>query len=318
MSGWRVYWVPASRVVEATRVSALGRWEDLEEREKRAGIWPGTPILLAPNCQVDGRLSQFLARSSFSRLERETKRNYTTDYCVFFDFLWGRGKNWDEATSSDLWDFEDWRTRSIRNPERVGGARWNRGLAALGRLYSWAVKQQYVSVSPIETREAIGRHGQVVEVPAARAKDARSSNVRWLTPRTFRRWVDVGLRGYFADGVPDATWAGRLADRNSAFANLLFSSGVRLTEGASLLTLEIPRLSMNERRYYAGRLAPVVTKSKRARTFYVANSVVGEVETYSESTRAANIRRAQRRGIYECLPHLRLVTSVSGHRAKSS
>ncbi|WP_226966648.1 site-specific integrase [Streptomyces phaeolivaceus] len=297
-------------------MSALGGWEDLEERETRAGIRPGTPILLSPNCQVDGRLSQFLARSSFSRLEPESKRNYTTDYCVFFDFLWVRGKNWDEATSSDLWDFEDWRTRSIRNPEKVGGARWNRGLAALGRLYSWAVKQQYVSVSPIETREAIGRHGQIVEVPAARAKDARSSNVRWLTPRTFRRWVDVGLRGFSADGVPDAAWAGRLADRNSAFANLLFSSGVRLTEGASLLTLEIPNLTMDERRYYASRLAPVVTKSKRARTFYVASPVVGEIETYCESTRAASIRRAQRQGRYERLPQLRLVTSVSGHRMK--
>ncbi|MFG3405591.1 site-specific integrase [Streptomyces sp. NPDC048142] len=207
-------------------MSALCGWEDLEEREIRAGIRPGTPILLSPNCQIDGRLSQFLARSSFSRLEPESKRSYTTDYCVFFDFLWVRGKNWDEATSSDLWDFEDWRTRSIRNPEKVGGARWNRGLAALGRLYSWAVKQRYVSMSPIEMREAIGRQGQVVEVPAARAKDARSSNVRWLTPRAFRRWVDVGLRGFSADRVPDAAWAGRLADRNSAFANLLFSSGV--------------------------------------------------------------------------------------------
>ncbi|MEU9044612.1 site-specific integrase [Kitasatospora sp. NPDC048343] len=249
---------------------ALGGWEDLEERESRAGIRPGTPILLSPSRQIDGRLSQFLARSSFARLEPETKRNYTTDYCVFFDFLWSREKSWDEATPGDLWDFEDWRVRSMRNPQRVGGARWNRGLAALGRLYSWAVKQGHVPSSPIETRQGIGRHGQVVRVPAARAKDSRASNVRWLTPRTFRRWVDVGLRGFPADGAPDTAPAGRLADRNSAFANLLFSSGVRLTEGASLLTLEIPRLALRERRYYASRLAPVVTKSKRARTESVA------------------------------------------------
>ncbi|MEV0476168.1 hypothetical protein [Streptomyces prunicolor] len=111
--------------------------------------------MLSPNCQIDGRLSHFLARSSFARLDPETKRNYTTYYCVFFDFLWSCGKNWDEATSGDLWDFEDWRTRFVKNPQKVGGARWNRGLAALGRLYSWAVKQRYVSVSPIEMREAI-------------------------------------------------------------------------------------------------------------------------------------------------------------------
>ncbi|MEV6497871.1 hypothetical protein [Streptomyces prunicolor] len=167
VSRWRVYWVPAQRVVEAIRVPALGDWEDLEEREARAGIRPGTPILLSPNCRIGGRLSHFLARSFFARLDPETKRSYATDYCVFVDFLWSRGKNWDEAISGDLWDFEGWRTRSVKNPQKVGGALWNRGLAALGRLYLWAVKQRYVSVSPIEMRETIGRHGQVVEAPAA-------------------------------------------------------------------------------------------------------------------------------------------------------
>ena len=183
--GWRIFWVPAGRSVESKRLPVLGGWDGLAEDEERAGVRPGTPILLSPDCQIDGRLARFLVRSSFARLEQETKRNYATDYCVFFDFLWHRDKNWDEADPDDLWDFEDWRTRSLSNPRRVGGARWNRGLAALGRLYSWAVKQGYVSASPIETREAIGRHGQAVEVPTARAKDARSSDVRWLTPRMF-------------------------------------------------------------------------------------------------------------------------------------
>ena len=78
---------------------------------------------------------RFMVRSSFARLEQETKRKYTTDYLVFFDFLWRRDKDWDRATADDLWDFEDWRTRSLRNPRRIGDARWNRSPAALGRLY---------------------------------------------------------------------------------------------------------------------------------------------------------------------------------------
>ncbi|MFJ3164215.1 hypothetical protein [Streptomyces kanasensis] len=56
-------------------------------------------------------------------LAPETKRNYTDDYCLFFDFLWGRGKTWREATADGLRDFEDWQTRSLRNPRRVGGSR---------------------------------------------------------------------------------------------------------------------------------------------------------------------------------------------------
>ncbi|MFL4946553.1 site-specific integrase [Streptomyces sp. MMS24-I31] len=166
-------------------------------------------------------LSRYLCRSSFARLAPETKRNYTDDYCLLFDFLWSRGKTWSDATADDLWAFEDWRTRSLRNPRRVGGARWNRGLAALIRLYEWAAQREHVMVNPVVMRAVLGRNGERVLVPAARAKNARSSEVRWLTPRAFRRWVEVGLLGYGADGVPYPGWSGRLADRNGAFADLL-------------------------------------------------------------------------------------------------
>lgn len=58
--------------------------------------------------------------------------------------------------------------------------------------------------------------------------------------------MDVGLRGFSADSVPAAVWGGRMKDRNSAFADLLFSSGLRLTEAASLLTLEVPQSEMRD------------------------------------------------------------------------
>lgn len=133
MTGWRVFWVPKARAVNAARVPVLTGLEDLAEREDRTGIHAGDPILLSPDFRIDELLSLFLCRSSFARLAAETKRNYTDDYVIFFDFLWARGKTWDEATADDLWDFEDWRTRSPRNPRKVGAARWNRGLAALTR-----------------------------------------------------------------------------------------------------------------------------------------------------------------------------------------
>ena len=104
-------------------------------------------------------LSRYLCRSSFARLAPETKRNYTDDYCLSCDFLWGRGKAWREATADDLWDFEDWRTRSLRNPRRVGGTRWNRGPAALERLCEWAVQREHVAVSPVLMRSIIGLSG---------------------------------------------------------------------------------------------------------------------------------------------------------------
>ncbi|MGW0615374.1 hypothetical protein [Streptomyces sp. NPDC002788] len=54
--------------------------------------------------------------------------------------------------------------------------------------------------NPVLMRTVTSRTGEIVLVPAARAKNARTGEVRWLTPRAFRRWVEVGLRGHGADG----------------------------------------------------------------------------------------------------------------------
>ncbi|WP_234351846.1 hypothetical protein [Streptomyces sp. NRRL S-4] len=168
----------------------------------------------------------------------------------------------------------------------------------------------HVAVNPVVTRSAAGRWGEVITVPAARSKNARASDVHWLTPRAFHRWVNVGLRGHGADGCPSIGWGGRLEDRNASFADLLFSSG------ASLLTFEVPRVRLEGGRYYAGRLARAVTKSKRARTFYASAAVIGEVEGYVETSRARVVRRAQAKGRYDRLPGRRLVTQLTGQRRR--
>jgi hypothetical protein len=54
-----------------------------------------------------------------------------------------------------------------------------------------------------------------------------------------------------------------------------------------------------------------VTRSKKARTFYVAADAVGEIEAYVDSSRAWAVRQAQRKGHYERLPGLRVVTEVT-------
>jgi hypothetical protein len=105
-------------------------------------------------------------------------------------------------------------------------------------------------------KQMVGRNGEVLTVPVARAKDAHRSNVHWLTPRTWRRWIDIGLRGHTRDGVPERGWVGRLEDRNVAFVRLLTTSGLRRTEGGSLLTFEIPIRQLNGGRYHRGRSPP--------------------------------------------------------------
>ncbi|MFF7019913.1 tyrosine-type recombinase/integrase [Streptomyces klenkii] len=311
MTVWRAFWVPRRGTAAGVRTSLLPGWEDLPGLEERVGIKEGDPILLAPDYRVDELLSLYFRSRKFRRYTTETKRNYVTDICLFLNFLWARGHAWNQAIEDDLDDFEDWRRWSKDNLDRVSGAKWNRELAALTGLYTWAEGKEILPRSPIAMKQVMGRNGEVLMAPVAKAKDAKRSDVRWLTPRAFRRWVDVGLRGHTAAGTPREDWVGRLEDRNSAFADLLYSTGMRLSEGGSLLIFEVPSIQLAGGRYYVGRLAAAVTRSKKPRTFYVAMNVLGEVEAYEQGLRAETVRKARAVGRYDVLPDIRLVTRVT-------
>ncbi|MCW2630823.1 site-specific integrase [Mycobacterium sp.] len=311
---WTVHWVTdtAPKLSPTSTHPMLDGWAGLTEREEQMRIRSGDPFMLDPNLKADARLTRFFSRSGFVQLAKSTKVSYTNDYRVFFNFLWLRGKHWDEADLDDLLDFEDWRRRSPRNPARVSGAKWNRELAALQRLYRWATAQQVLAVNPMAVKTVRNRHGDMVETADAWAKDVRSSNVRWLTPRAYRLWRDVGLRGYTAEGRPDRSWRGRHDDRNGAYADLLFSSGLRRTEAGSLLTWELPPTGVSQQRFYPGRVAAAVTKGKRARAFYVSAQALREIEAYVGTTRRAAIRRAQAQHRYDDIDGLRTVIDRSG------
>ncbi|MFI8991575.1 site-specific integrase [Streptomyces antimycoticus] len=308
---WRVFWVPADAGRYGVRRGVLDGWEDLLVREEAVSVRAGDPIFLSPDYRVDPLLSRYGQSRKFRRYTVETKRNYATDIALFLSALWRRGKSWTEATEQDLNDYEDWRRYAVANPMPVTGSKWNRELAAFVGLYTWASQHGYVRRNPVLMKEARGRSGEVIRVPEQRAIDARPSNVHWLTPRTWRRWLDVGLRGHTQGGVPEPGWVGRLEDRNVAFVRTLTSSGLRLGEGGSLLTFEVPTRRLGGGRYYRGRIAAQVTRSKRQRTFYVASDAIGEIESYRDSSRAWVVRKAQRSGRYDRLPEMRLVTEVT-------
>jgi site-specific recombinase XerD len=312
---WQVHRVTGSPLVAPSRLAAVMGLNRLQEREQALGVEVGALFFSDPEYRVDARLTRYLTRSGFALLAAETRRNYATDCCLFFDFLWSRGKDWHEADDEDVWDFQHWRRWSPRNPRVISGSKWNRELAALSRLYTWAVNRDIMARSPLSERVLTGRAGTSATVTAGWAHDVRSSSVKWLTPRAYRLWRDVGLRGYAADLRCDRSWRGRNDDRNAAYSDLLFSSGLRRTEGASLLTIEVPALDSATHRYACGRLGRQVTKSRKARTFYVSADALGAVTAYIGTTRRAAVRRAQAVGRYEATPGLRVVTRRSGWRA---
>ena len=227
---WLLYWTARDVAVPHGFLPLLDEWTAIDSRERALSIEAGTPILIDPAGRIDPRLAYFLRRSRFAFLAEETKHAYAKDYRLFFTFLHQREKYWDQADHEDIDDYESWRRRSEDNPRRIGGSKWARELAAFKLLYGWAVAVGHIDRSPVLTHTVRRRDGTVMEVANNRPKDVRASNVKWLTPRTFRLWRDIGLRGYTAAGLPQPGWRGRNDGRNAAFADLLFDSGLRLRE----------------------------------------------------------------------------------------
>ena len=296
---WQLFWVGGGAAPKAPAGDAPAGWAGLADRERRLGFRERQPILVSPDGRVDARLSEFFRRSRFASRAVGTQESYVLDYRLFFSFLWQAGRDWDQARAEDLEDWEDWRLRGRGNPRRIGGAKWVRELAALRLLYEWAAARGHLAASPVRLRTVRTRDGVPVQVAELAPSDVRSSDVKWLTPRAFRLWRDAGLRGYGADGRPDASWRGRNDGRDAAFADVLFASGLRRREAGTLLTVELPDATP-ARRYYSGRIAAAVAKHSD-RYFYISAAALKGVELYRITTRAAAVRRARAAGRYDAL-----------------
>lgn len=268
------------------------------------------PILVSPLGRIDPRLSGIFRRSKFAAKSTGTQESYASDLRLFFTFLWQQGLNWDEASAEDLEDWEEWRLRGEGNPRTIGGTKWGRELAALKLFYDIAVERGYLTASPVRTHAVMQRGGRVVEVAELAAKDVRASNVKWLTPRAFRLFRDVGLGGMQSNGLEDSGWRGRNDGRDMAFADLMYSTGMRRREAGALLTIELPVLA--DQRYYCGSVAKAVAK-RSGRLFYVAHSARQGVHTYRLTTRDESVRRAQYQGKYESIEGLRVIEEVTRH-----
>ncbi|MFF9627279.1 hypothetical protein [Streptomyces griseosporeus] len=131
-------------------------------------------------------------------------------------------------------------------------------------------------------------------------------------PGGYRRWRDVGLRGLDISGREIGGWRGRNGQRDSAFADGLYGSGLRLSEGGSLLLVELP--ADTGRGYASARLADACAKNRRGRRYWMPRRVVVDWWSYVEGERAAAVRRAQAAGRYTRIPGRLVVERGAGGR----
>jgi len=228
---------------------------------------------------------------SFGLLSEQSQLSYAKDLRLFLSFLEGQGRRWREASADDGLDYEFWRRRDERNPRRVSASKFAREWAACQRFYAWQERRGVLSSSG-------GGLAGFADLALRPHRESRSNRVKWLLPTAYTQWRDLGLAGLGPGSDRDPSWRGRNGGRNAAFADLLWSSGLRLREAGSLLTVELPEID-SASHYLRGRVGSGVAKMRRGRDFWVSRTARQGIQGYMVSSRGLAVDRARRAGRYD-------------------
>jgi site-specific recombinase XerD len=294
------------------------------ETLRSAGVPDRMPFLLNADGSYDQELNRFLRELPHNGVRSwHSWKSYALDLLTWCRFLEEqRNTTILKATRADLIVYHQARrggliplssdpTLDQLNTVSISAASWNRAVAALDKFYQWASEEGYISTLPFTYREAHFLHGHhiaTVRRNTAFERAARRQETKFLTMDAYLFFRDVGLRGRLPGGVEDATFCGRNGERNATFAELLVTTGLRLTEANSLVLPELPALREPAPKSVPHLVAPSTAKGQKGRKIYVPTRIVRQITSYSEIERANAIARGHQRGAYEHWPHpLRIV-----------
>ena len=267
---------------------------------ERAGLIEGMPFILMGDGSYDLHLNRFFrACPGMGARSPNTWRSYARDILVSARFLGERrgGKTVWQVNRHDVLAFH--RARRLSDAAfRISAASWNRSVAALDKLYRWAVEEGIITTSPfsygVTLRRSAGT-GAVLAVTTNRAREraARRHNMRYIDLGRYLLFRDVGLRGRLPDGTEDSTWRGRNGERNALFAELLVTTGLRLSEGGSLLLTELPRVIAPGPRSVLFDLSGSIAKGGRPRQVRIPRRVLALIQDYIDLERAVSSARSE-------------------------
>jgi site-specific recombinase XerD len=289
-------------------------------------VLDGSPYLIDPDGRYDVELNAYFTKVLDGE-PRDTQAAVAYDLKRWLKFLWDNrgGLSWREATPDDRAAFRHWRLMDSRGP-RVDTVTWDREVATVNQFYIWAVRNRYVASNPIVQRQSRSRdprRSTPVETPAESSHLGPRRDLAWLPPQEYRRWRDVGVRGFSAAGLPDRSFRGRFASRNGTYTDLMIRTGMRLREQTNLSLYELPELPgpgvVNVRSWLPARIA----KGGSARNIYFPVSVLKDVWEYIEIERAEAVEYARDNGLYEQIRNPLIITDrrrpvvvIDGERLK--
>lgn len=264
------------------------------------GLTDGMPFILGDDGSYDHELNRFFrACPAMGVRSPNSLRAYGRDILIWMRFLAERRNNkplW-AADRHDVTAFYAARRLALP-PARISAASWNRAIAALDKLYRWAVEESVIEKSPFTYRQSWRRTGGgsiTIAANTATERGARTRDVRFLSLDRYLLFRDIGLRGRLPDGSEDPTWQGRNSERNALFAELLVTTGLRLQEAASLLLVELPAPDPTSRSR-SFRLAPAIAKGSKGRVIRLPERVLKCLHEYAALERTNVLTRRQSGG----------------------
>ena len=72
---------------------------------------------------------------------------------------------------------------------RIGGAKWNRELAAFASLYKWAVGNHHVRQNPVTMTLVVDRDGETATVPISQLAIAYFRRINAVLTRLWWWWT---------------------------------------------------------------------------------------------------------------------------------
>ena len=297
-------------------VSVEGVAIDLTGVVGRIGLMDGMPFFLDRDGSYFHDVNRFFrACPTMGVRSRHSLRAYAHDIFVWMRFLEERrgGKQLWRADYNDVIAFHHAR-RLTDAPFQISAPSWNRAIAALDKLYRWALEEGLIASSPFRYDLSF-RHGQgrgapkVVEGNRARERAARPHDIQFVDLGRYLVFRDIGLKGRLPDGSEDPAWRGRNGERNAVFAELLVTTGMRLGEAGSLIIDELPRLTSDSPRILPFDLPGVITKGERPRRIRLPRRVLKLIEDYSDIERQIALEKTPPH------PAVPLVLSPDGRNA---
>lgn len=275
----------------------------LQEQRAVDGLDHHVPMIVLDGGIYDPDLDRFLLDLPLNGVRsRHSLRAYGYDVMLWVRFLeQARSKGVWAAERDDVTAFHRTRRREEAGA-RISAASWNRSVAALEKLYRWAEAEGVVAASPFSHRHVwrrghASRRIQVVARNESYERAAKRSDVRFVSLDDYRVFRDVGLRGLASNGGARTGARDRNVARNTLFAELLVTTGLRLEEASFLLAFELDGLSKTAScsRQTWFKLPSALTKGDRGRSVLLPRRLLQQITAYIAVERTLAIAKFQSR-----------------------